>query len=321
MKRWNTIQIVALAGALGLGAWQYAFHIRQSRTLVALQTQAGSKTRELESCKAALAELNEQKSALLEHKKASEASVVAPLMRERAEATASRSAAEAAARAEKGRVYRHAMAAALDDPGQRELGRQLLHSEVKSRTAPLVKKLNLSPEQTDRLHDLLVDYELQKNDRIAALLRDDVSVADALQQRDAAHQESQNQLRALLGDDGYALFDEDNQKAQKANVDRVLNWMKSHLGDHSLDDRQSARLGELILAEFANVTADETDAFRPAHDLEQWMTDHQQNIIQQIAPSLTAEQLAALNNLAAEDRANAQERIDSTRRIYGLTGD
>jgi len=175
MNRWSKIQIIILAGAVGLSAWQYVIHARQARTIASLEEQAASGTRELKSRNATLNELNEQGNALLEHKKAKETSVVAPLMRERAQATAAQSAAEAAARAEKGRVYRRAIAASLDDPEQRELNRQLLDNELKSRLAPLVKKLNLPPEKADRLRDLIEEYELQKYDRIASLLRENVN--------------------------------------------------------------------------------------------------------------------------------------------------
>ena len=320
MKRWNGIQIVLVAGALGLVTWQYAVHARQSRNLAALENQAGSEARELESHKAALKELKEQTDALLEHKNASRDSVVAPLMRERALVTAERSAADAAERTEKSRAYRRAMAAMMDDPEQRKLNRQLLQGELEASLAPLTKKLNLSPEQAGRFRDLLVDYELQKDDRIAALLRENVGVTDALQQRDAAYEELQNQLRALLGEDGYRLYDQGHQKALQANVDRVLSSLASDLGDHQLDDRQRARLSELILAETSHITTDETDAFRPARDTDQWMSDHQENIVRQIAPLLTPEQLAALTNLAAEDRVTMQGRMDSIRRTFSLTG-
>jgi hypothetical protein len=321
MTRWTKIQIIVLLGAMALVWWQRQLHARQVQQLATLAEQLRNKTEELETRKPVLAGLEQRNTALREEKNAAEKSIVAPLLKERAAVASARSAAEAAAQAEKGRAYRHAMAAAWDNPEQRELNRELLRNEIKAKLAPLVKKLGLTPEQADQCRDLLVENQLKKDSRLAALLRENVTVTDALQERDATYRESERQLRALLGDAGYALLDEGNQNNQKANVDRVLNWLRTELGSNMLNDQQSALLAGLIRAESNKIISDETDAFRSAQEWDQLLSHHQQNILRQIESSLTPEQLAALHKLAADDRTKSQENRTALRKTYGLTSD
>ncbi|HEX4264822.1 MAG TPA: sigma-70 family RNA polymerase sigma factor [Verrucomicrobiae bacterium] len=191
-----------------------------------------------------------------------------------------------------GQTSGQTMAQMMNNSQAKELARVQIRQKLKGIYAPLVQKLNLSPEQTDQLYDLIVDNELKKKDTLTKLLSGDVDVDTALQARDSGAAELENQIAGLLGDSSYAQF---NQYKHDTAASELVSGLNRELGSLSLNEDQSKRLQDLFEAK-PDIIIDDTDLFRPKDSLDalfQTLVDRGHHDLEQAASFLTPEQLAA----------------------------
>ncbi len=184
------------------------------------------------------------------------------------------------------------MAKLMSDSSAIELARVQIQQKVKDWYTPLTKSLNLSPETTGQLFKLITDTELKKKAMYAQLLSGDVDAETALQNRDNAKAETKRQIAELLGDSGYAQFDQFNRDAAAYELVKGLN---KELDDKALNDDQSKRIMALFAAEPA-IPIDDMDLFRSKESLDalfQTLVDRGHHDLQKAASFLTPEQLAA----------------------------
>lgn len=319
MIRLNKIAVVALLGAVAIGFWQLREHAGQARRLAWLEQQLRSKSLELEAGRQTLAVLQQEAAGL--QQSAQTNATMRSLLHERAATTAAAAAARDAAREEQNRAFRSTLANTLDNPEQMEINRALLTGDFRSRSGPLVEKLGLTAEQTDQLFTLITDNELAKTSRLAALLRGQMNVADALEQRDAGNRELQNRIRSLLGDDGYAVYDDARQQALDAEAERNLQRINGKLGDLTLDEPQQQLWRAAIRAEISDLTIDDTDLFRNDADWTRFIAGIQQDIFERVKDHMSPEQIRVLEKLRDQDLADMREQHASRRRAYGLPPD
>jgi len=144
----------------------------------------------------------------------------------RARASSALAAKEAAAAAagKKG----NPLAEMFKDPELLDIMRGQLTSTTKSQYAPLVKQLNLSPEQADKFYQILIDRGMKGFD---ALQTGDISAA--------ASKTTDADLQSLLGDAGYAQF---NDFTQNMASQSMLSLMTKDFADNPLSDTQQQQL-------------------------------------------------------------------------------
>jgi RNA polymerase sigma factor (sigma-70 family) len=180
----------------------------------------------------------------------------------------------------------------LDDPDFKELNRIDVRQGLKSQYASLVKKLNLSPEEADKFVGLLANNAMRRMEATSALVSGNWDVATALQDRDGAKKEMESQIRALLGDAGYAQYD---RFIHDEFGDYTVNWLNRELGTAALSDEQSKQLKAIFAARSEIPVVDNVDCFRSKESVDalfQQLTDRGLGDLQQAAGFLTPEQLA-----------------------------
>jgi hypothetical protein len=317
MTRGKLIQVTLLAGAALLMLWQFQCRISQNRLYAQLQDQIETESRKLAGRQPVLDEW-EQRNRALQNRRIETNSSLGALVRQRAALTSTTATARQAAQAERNRVFRSTLADTLDNPQQKEINRGLLKNELRAYLASRNQKLNLAPDQLEQIVNLLTEDELKKTDRLAALLRGQLPVAEALEERNAAYHELQTQLRSILGEEGYAVYDEGRQTAAKSQADRDVTMINSDLGANAMDAAQTDQLRALIRAEVYGFIADDTDAFRSEEDWHRFYNLVVEKIAGQAATFLTAVQVNGFRKLAAADLVENDKALAAKRKGYGL---
>jgi hypothetical protein len=307
------IQISLLTLGVLLSGWQWQLHLRQGRELAALEAQVRSRNQELETRRSALAELEQRNNKLVEAERRAGNATLISLMRERA--VAARSASENASGPP---GVGRALADALENPEQRTIDREQVRIQAKAGSAVFLKLLNLSPERADQYIELNTENECRKADRLAALLRGRISLADALRQRDAEELVHEQRVREVLGEEGYAFLQSiaDGMRADEAK--RTIAAIQDNIGANTLNPEQTNRLQLLIQAELKRVNMDDTDLFRTPDDWAQVLSGYQQSVLNEAAAFLTPAQLEAVKGLAALDLAQKKEDMILKRKSVGI---
>ena len=119
----------------------------------------------------------------------------------------------------------------------------------------LAKQLNLTPEQTDKFYQILIDSSLNAAEKGLSMMSGEnstngtPSAADQKKQTDA-------DLQALLGDDGFSQY----TAYQKTLADRMqLNQIKNDFTDSPLSDDQQKRLLQVMITARQNTAGDMPD--------------------------------------------------------------
>src|SRR6202000_2547590 len=137
----------------------------------------------------------------------------------------------------------NALAKLMDSSPDMELSRMKLHEALKQKYAPLLQQLNLSPDDTEKFYNLIVDNEMKKKALLAQLLKGEVDVDSALQARDAAKADLDSQIAAMLGTTGYPQYGTYNHTANASLAVKLLN---DQLGTLALNSDQSQRLQTML---------------------------------------------------------------------------
>jgi hypothetical protein len=189
------------------------------------------------------------------------------------------------------------LAKMMSDPAMKEYIRQAQMEKMRSMYADLFKELKLTPEQTDKFLQLSVD-------KAQAYLAKAVAPAQGTPDQAAAEpaKERENQLQTLLGDAGFARY---NEYSDEIPARTTVSLLKGQLGENPLNDEQSARLLQVVKSEPSDLTAGIMGAPDKAFlgsqaDIDSFLekvAGSNQRIEQQAASFLAPDQLATLNTV------------------------
>jgi RNA polymerase sigma factor (sigma-70 family) len=185
-----------------------------------------------------------------------------------------------------------AMAAVMKDSSAVGLARVQIRQALKTRYAPLVEALQLSPETTDNVFNLITENEVKKKIICAQLVSGDMDVDTALRERDKGTAETERQIADVLGDSGYVKYDQFNHDTAASDLVKGLN---KALGALALNEEQSIRLQSLFAAK-PDIIIDDVDLFRSKESFDalfQTHIDRGHHDLQEAASFLTPEQLAS----------------------------
>lgn len=189
------------------------------------------------------------------------------------------------------------LAKMLSDPTMKEYLRQAQMDKLRSLYADFFKEQKLTPEQTDKLLELLTDAASRSLDQYLGAGQGMPDQASAGPSGDVA-----SQLRALLGDEGSARFKEFSEEIPARTTVKLL---QTQLGENALNEAQSSRLMRIVEAEPNELTQGITGAPDKAFlgsqaDIDNFLyrvSESNQRILQQAGSFLSPDQLAALNNV------------------------
>ena len=150
-----------------------------------------------------------------------------------------------------GRGPRGNMAAIMDRPEMQRLRTLQQRAALDSRFAPLFKALNVSPEKLDQLKTLLAEKESTMQDVMMAARDQGVDPRadpEAFRKLVASAQtEVNSQLKSLLGDEGYAQYEQYAQtQPQRATIEQLRQSL-SYTSD-PLTDTQASQLVQILAA-------------------------------------------------------------------------
>ncbi len=137
--------------------------------------------------------------------------------------------------------FRQMISKMLDDPETRGFLREQQRMMMDQLYGPLIKKLNLTPEEATRFKDLLLETAMKSTERASSLLGASTNRMAAVAQIAADRAATDAQLKELLGDPRYAEYKDYEQTAG----DRMqLNLFKQQFGAGAfpLTDEQTDQL-------------------------------------------------------------------------------
>jgi hypothetical protein len=307
------MQFGLLAVGISLVGWECWRHVRQGRELAGVEAQVRAGEQELESRRSALTAAEQRNQEVVEAEGRAGNGRLLALMRERSVAT--KSASESAAQTH---TFGNAFASVLDSPDQQQVEKNYMRDQMRANLDLFFKMTKLSPEKIDQYIDLGIDTKQRDSDRMAALLRGSMSVADALSQRDEDRRQEESRRREILGPEGEAFFESIGDGMRNDGAKRLAGAIQQNMGGAPLSQEQSDKLQGLIKAEIGAESLDNTDLFRPPAEWTQIVSDHQQDVVRGAAEFLTPAQMETLKGLVALDLAQREEQRAQQRKALGI---
>ena len=308
------MQIGLLAVGILLAGWEYWRHVRQGRELAGVEAQVRVGEQELESRRSALAAAEQRNREVVEAEGRAGNERLLALMRERAAATGS--ASESAAETH---TFGNALASVLDNPDQQQAEKNYQRDQMRANLDLFFKMTKLSPEKIEQYLDVEIDNKRRDSDRMAALLRGSMSVADALSQRDEDRRQQESRRREILGPEGTAFLESVADGMRNDEAKRLVGAIQQNMGGEPLSEEQSGKLQGLIKAEMLTAPSlDDTDLFRPLDEWTQIVSDRQQNVVRGAAEFLTPAQMETLKGLVSLNLEQSQARWAQRCKALGI---
>jgi hypothetical protein len=310
----SKMQFGLLAAGVLLAGWEGWRQVRQGRELAEVEAQVRAGEQEAESRRSAVAGAEQRNREVAEAEERAGNQRLLALMRERAAAT--KSASEAAAKAH---TLGNALAGVLDSPDQQQVEKDYIRDEMRANLDVFFKLTKLSPEKIEQYIDLGIDTKRRDSDRLAALLRGSMSVAQALSQRDEDRRQEESRRREILGPEGETFFESIGDGMRNDEAKRLVGAIQKNMGGEPLTQEQSGNLQGLIKAEmFTGMSLDDTDMFRPLAEWTQIVSDRQQNVVRGAAEFLTPAQMETLKGLVTLNLEQSQAQRAQRCKALGI---
>jgi RNA polymerase sigma factor (sigma-70 family) len=197
------------------------------------------------------------------------------------------------------------LASMMSDPAMKEYIHQVQAKMIKERYEPLMKELNLSPENAEKFTQLIGDIWSKGTDAASG------SGETALQSVQEAVEKANKGMQELLGDAGVARYNEFNMEIPARTTIKLLD---GRLADNQLSDDQTGQLIKVVMGEpfeFTHGISGDWDTayFGSQADFDahiQKVQESQQRILQQAGTFLNPNQLSALATIQS-DSLNARK--------------
>ena len=156
----------------------------------------------------------------------------------------------------KGGLFGDFLSKMLDDPNMKKMMRQQQAAIMDMMYGGLFKELGLTPEETDKFKELLLDSQMKAVDAggvFIKLLGEDSDKTTAIDELAAQQKESDTQVKSFLGDERYAQYKEYTETMGER---MVLNQFAQQLaeGQNPLSADQSGQLLEIMKQESKGAT-------------------------------------------------------------------
>ncbi len=236
---WTKAKVAIGAGVVVLLAVQHHQNAVQARQIAAAREQLDGQAEALATAEGRVQELEQQTAGILE----TVASQQQDLERLRARRKAAGQGSQPLASA---RATSTLLSATLADPGAREALRRQLLTASRARLSPLIGELKLDESKTGKLVGIGADWALRNLEAAAAFTEGTLAAEAAVQTEVDSEREATNQVRLLLGEDGFASF----QQCQKRFPARSLvQQFDKQLGPFPISAFQQEALARVIEAE------------------------------------------------------------------------
>jgi cell division protein FtsL len=291
------ISVAIGVGAAAIIGLQWQQISTQKHTVIQLEAQVAQQAQANQAQQAEIEKLQERNGIYAKRMSGMEHDVA----KARARSSAALAAKPPATAGSKG----NPLAEMFKDPAMLEAMRPQQLMTAKLMYAPLVKQLNLSPEQADKFHNIIVDSGIKS---MKAMQSGNVTPDD--------QKSMQADLQSLLGDAGFAQYT-DYVKNDMAGQSTLMA-IKNDFADNPLSDTQQQQLLQAMKTARQSVTANNPLDLSQANPsdkmamMDQTMQQQEQinqNVLQQAAAFLSPDQLQTLStsqsNMIAMTKAMA----------------
>ena len=243
---WTNVKFVVGASVVVLLAVQHHQNIAQAKQIADVRQRLNGQAETLATQESRTQELEQETANILENESSQQKDLERLRARRRAASQGNQSLAGAYA-------VHTLLAAALSDPDSREAVRQQLLAAGRNRLSPLIKGLKLDQQNTDKLLGIAADLSLKNLDAAVAFTGGTLTAEAATQTETDNEQDANNQIRQLLGNDGFDSY----QECQKQFPARSLvAQFNKQLGPFPISAIQQEALARAIEAEPPEVAAD-----------------------------------------------------------------
>lgn len=206
------------------------------------------------------------------------------------------------------------LAAALEDPFARQALEDDFLSGAQKRWGSLVKELQLTPEQAQKLFQISVDWSMTNAETVAAVTEGKLSPEAAVRAAAQTERDATDQLRQLLGEEGLSRLEASNRSFPGRLLDEQLDHQ---LGYFHLSDEQRQQLRALVDSEPYETTAGLVGDFTVSQlvlpaEMEQRLAQEQevnQQILERAVAFLQPDQVEALQLLQQANQREQQHGI------------
>jgi hypothetical protein len=218
----------------------------------------------------------------------------------------------------------------MKDPAMREMMREQQKAMINMMYGGLFKDLNLTPEEKDKFKSLLTDAQMRNIESAQDLMGDgkgDKTSAETADQLADAKKQTDAQIKTLLGDDRYPLY-EDYQKnmGERMQLDQLKNQLAAD--NLPLRDDQSAQLMQIMKEEKSAVPpiipTDQTqmpkkELFTPENlDKQiQWMDDYNKRVLARAGGVLSPEQMKQYTAFQEQQASMQKLGLNMARSMFG----
>ncbi len=218
------------------------------------------------------------------------------------------------------------LAEMMKDPEMKKAMETQQKQMVKMMYAGLAKELKLSPEETDRLNQLLLDRQMQNMDKASELMSQNGDKAELAKEMKDRTEGTESQIKELLGDERFAQYKDYTQTMS----DRMaLDQFNKQFSDSPLSDQQHQQLLSIMVEERKN--AGGPDLSKPENfnllasgDSLQKFIDQQKTINQQVYARavniLSAEQLHLFGSFQTNQLELQQMGLKMAQKMWGTNG-
>jgi len=229
-----------------------------------------------------------------------------------------------------GKDLANALSKMMKDPAMKEMMRSQQKGVTSMMFGPLLKELNLAPEQKEKFMALLLDQQMKEIDHFGGFFPDGAAdKTDAVKQVQDNQKEFDENLKTLLGDEKFAQYQDYRQTMTER---RQLDQFKQQLegGKTPLQDEQVKSLlqvmreekekvppilpgnGTQMSPDFGKLLTDET------MDRQfEWQTDLNRRVLERAGPILAPEQLKELTDFQAQQLKMQKVGFKMAREMFG----
>lgn len=302
---WTKAKVVIGAGVVVLLAYQHHQNAVQAGQIVAARQKLDGQAQAQGAAESRVQELEQQTAGILETERSQQQDLERLRARRKAAGQGSPSLAGARAPAT-------LLSATLNDPDGRETLRRGLLAASRTRLSALIGELKLDGPKAEKLVGIGADWALRNLEAAAAFTEGKLAAEAAVQTEVDTEREATNQIRSLLGEEGFAKYDE----WQKAFPVRALvQQFDKQLGPFPLSAIQREALARVIEAEPPDVARGLAGDFTVRQLVSpegldgrfEEQTGSNQRILQAAAEFLSPEQVEALR-LMQTFNVSAQKR-------------
>ena len=236
---WTNSKVVIGASVVVLLAVQHHQNTAQARQIAAARQQLNGQAEALASAESRAQDLERQTAGILETESSQQQDLERLQARRKVASQGARSLAGV-------HTQSTLLAAALSNPDAREALRRQLFTANRTRWSPLIEELKLNQEDTDKLLGIGADRGLADLETAVAFTQGTLTAEAAMQTEANTERDATNQIRLLLGDAGFAGY----QECQMEFPARTLvDQFNKQLGPFPISAFQQEALARVIEAE------------------------------------------------------------------------